>query len=106
MESGNTRPNHGRRSRLAIKITLALGINWSYYSHYVGDIFGVPLAIEGLMAFFLESTFVGIFFFGWNRISKVEHLTVTFFVALGSHLSALSILIANAWMQNPVGAEF
>ena len=64
------------------------------------------MAYEGLMAFFLESTFVGIFFFGWNRISKVEHLMVTFFVALGSNLSALWILIANGWMQNPVGAEF
>ncbi|WP_148714944.1 cytochrome ubiquinol oxidase subunit I [Chitinolyticbacter meiyuanensis] len=82
------------------------GTNWAYYSHYVGDIFGVPLAIEGLMAFFLESTFVGLFFFGWNRLSKVQHLFVTFLVALGSNLSALWILIANGWMQNPVGAEF
>jgi cytochrome bd ubiquinol oxidase subunit I len=82
------------------------GTNWAYYSHYVGDIFGAPLAIEGLMAFFLESTFVGVFFFGWDRIGKVTHLLVTFLVALGSNLSALWILIANAWMQNPVGAEF
>ena len=82
------------------------GTNWAYYSHYVGDIFGVPLAIEGLMAFFLESTFVGLFFFGWQRLSKVQHLGVTFLVALGSNLSALWILIANGWMQNPVGAEF
>ncbi len=82
------------------------GTNWAYYSHYVGDIFGVPLAIEGLMAFFLESTFVGLFFFGWNKLSKVQHLLVTFLVALGSNLSALWILIANGWMQNPVGAEF
>jgi cytochrome bd ubiquinol oxidase subunit I len=82
------------------------GTNWAYYSHYVGDIFGVPLAIEGLMAFFLESTFVGLFFFGWGRLSKVQHLLVTFLVALGSNLSALWILIANGWMQNPVGAEF
>jgi cytochrome d ubiquinol oxidase subunit I len=82
------------------------GTNWAYYSHYVGDIFGAPLAIEGLMAFFLESTFVGLFFFGWNRLSKVQHLLVTFLVALGSNLSALWILIANGWMQNPVGAEF
>jgi len=82
------------------------GTNWSYYSHYVGDIFGAPLAIEGLMAFFLESTFVGLFFFGWDRLSKVKHLLVTFLVALGSNLSALWILIANAWMQNPVGADF
>ena len=82
------------------------GTNWAYFSHYVGDIFGAPLAIEGLMAFFLESTFVGLFFFGWQRLSKVQHLAVTFLVALGSNLSALWILIANAWMQNPVGAEF
>ncbi|HEC19550.1 MAG TPA: cytochrome bd-I ubiquinol oxidase subunit CydA [Gammaproteobacteria bacterium] len=82
------------------------GTNWAYYSHYVGDIFGVPLAIEGLMAFFLESTFVGLFFFGWQRLSKVKHLMVTFLVALGSNLSALWILIANGWMQNPVGAAF
>jgi len=82
------------------------GTNWAYYSHYVGDIFGAPLAIEGLMAFFLESTFVGLFFFGWKRLSKVQHLLVTFLVALGSNLSALWILVANGWMQNPVGAEF
>ena len=82
------------------------GTNWAYYSHYVGDIFGAPLAIEGLMAFFLESTFVGLFFFGWDRLSKEKHLMVTFLVAVGSNLSALWILIANGWMQNPVGAEF
>jgi cytochrome bd ubiquinol oxidase subunit I len=82
------------------------GTNWSYYSHYVGDIFGVPLAVEGLMAFFLESTFVGLFFFGWKRLSRVEHLVVTFLVALGSNLSALWILVANGWMNNPVGAHF
>jgi len=82
------------------------GTNWAYYSHYVGDIFGAPLAIEGLMAFFLESTFVGLFFFGWDRLSKQKHLMVTFLVAVGSNLSALWILIANGWMQNPVGAVF
>jgi cytochrome bd ubiquinol oxidase subunit I len=82
------------------------GTNWAYYSHYVGDIFGAPLAIEGLMAFFLESTFVGLFFFGWDRLSKLGHLTVTWLVAIGSSLSALWILIANGWMQNPVGAHF
>ena len=82
------------------------GTNWAYYSHYVGDIFGAPLAIEGLMAFFLESTFIGLFFFGWERLSKLQHLAVTWLVALGSNLSALWILIANGWMQNPVGAEF
>jgi cytochrome d ubiquinol oxidase subunit I len=89
-----------------ITMEFQFGTNWAYYSHYVGDIFGAPLAIEGLMAFFLESTFIGLFFFGWNRLSKRGHLTVTFLVALGSNLSALWILIANAWMQNPVGAEF
>jgi len=82
------------------------GTNWAYYSHYVGDVFGTPLAIEGMMAFFLESTFVGLFFFGWDKLSKVQHLSITWLVALGSNLSALWILIANAWMQNPVGAEF
>src|SRR5450830_1386816 len=89
-----------------ITMEFQFGTNWAYYSHYVGDVFGAPLAIEGLMAFFLESTFVGLFFFGWDRLSKVGHLVVTFLVALGANLSALWILIANGWMQNPVGAEF
>ncbi len=82
------------------------GTNWSYYSHYVGDIFGAPLAIEALVAFFLESTFVGLFFFGWDRLSKRQHLMVTWLVALGSNFSALWILVANGWMQNPIGSEF
>lgn len=82
------------------------GTNWAYYSHYVGDVFGAPLAIEGLMAFFLESTFVGMFFLGWDRLTRRQHLAVTFFTAIGTNLSALWILIANGWMQNPVGAEF
>ena len=82
------------------------GMNWSYYSHYVGDIFGAPLAIEGLMAFFLEATFVGLMFFGWDKLKPHAHLFVTFMVALGTNLSALWILIANGWMQNPVGAAF
>ncbi|MCX7089074.1 MAG: cytochrome ubiquinol oxidase subunit I [Methylococcales bacterium] len=82
------------------------GMNWSYFSQYVGDVFGAPLAIEGLMAFFLESTFVGLFFFGWDKLSRGQHLAVTWLVALGSNLSALWILVANGWMQNPVGAEF
>ncbi len=82
------------------------GTNWAYYSHYVGDIFGAPLAIEGLMAFFLESTFVGLFFLGWDRLSKGQHFMVTVLTAIGSNLSALWILIANGWMQDPVGAEF
>ena len=82
------------------------GMNWSYYSHYVGDIFGAPLAIEGLMAFFMEATFVGLFFFGWDRLSKGAHLVVTWLVAIGANFSALWILIANGWMQFPVGAVF
>ncbi|MCS3455548.1 cytochrome d ubiquinol oxidase subunit I [Aeromonas sp. BIGb0405] len=89
-----------------ITLEFQFGTNWAYYSHYVGDIFGAPLAVEGLMAFFLESTLVGLFFFGWDRLSRGQHLLVTALVALGSNLSALWILIANGWMQNPVGAEF
>ena len=89
-----------------ITMEFQFGMNWSYYSHYVGDIFGAPLAIEGLMAFFMEATFVGLFFFGWDKLSKVAHLTVAWLVAIGSNFSALWILIANGWMQNPVGAEF
>ncbi len=89
-----------------ITMEFQFGTNWAYYSHYVGDIFGVPLAIEGLMAFFLESTFVGLFFFGWNKLSKRAHLVVTWLMAIGTNLSALWILIANGWMQNPVGAKF
>ncbi len=89
-----------------ITMEFQFGMNWAYYSHYVGDIFGVPLAIEGLMAFFLEATFVGLFFFGWERLSKVQHMVVTWFLALGTNLSALWILIANGWMQNPVGSAF
>jgi cytochrome d ubiquinol oxidase subunit I len=89
-----------------ITMEFQFGTNWAYYSHYVGDIFGAPLAIEGLMAFFLESTFVGLFFFGWDRLSRRGHLAVTWLVAIGSNLSALWILIANGWMQYPVGATF
>ena len=89
-----------------LTLEFQFGTNWAYYSHYVGDIFGPILASEGWMAFFLESTFVGLFFFGWDRLSKVQHLTVTWLLALGTSLSALWILIANGWMQHPVGAEF
>ena len=89
-----------------ITLEFQFGTNWAYYSHYVGDIFGAPLAIEGLMAFFLESTMIGLFFFGWDRLSKTQHLLVTFLMAVGTNLSALWILIANGWMQNPVGSEF
>lgn len=89
-----------------ITMEFQFGTNWAYYAHYVGDVFGTPLAIEGFMAFFLEATFVGMFFFAWDRVSKVQHLIFTWLVALGSNLSALWILIANGWMQHPVGAHF
>ena len=89
-----------------IVMEFQFGMNWSYFSHYVGDIFGAPLALEGLMAFFLEATFVGLFFFGWDKLSKLGHLMTTWAVAIGSNFSALWILIANGWMQNPVGAVF
>lgn len=89
-----------------ITMEFQFGTNWAYYSHYVGDVFGVPLAIEGLMAFFLEGTFIGLFFFGWDKLSKKAHLMVTWLVAIGSSFSALWILIANGWMQHPVGAYF
>ncbi|MFC4626122.1 cytochrome ubiquinol oxidase subunit I [Daeguia caeni] len=82
------------------------GTNWSFYSSFVGDAFGTALAIEGLMAFFMESTFVGLMVFGWDRLSKMQHLVVTYLVALGSNLSALWILVANSFMQSPKGAEF
>lgn len=89
-----------------LTLEFQFGTNWAYYSHYVGDVFGVPLAIEGLMAFFLEATFVGLFFFGWNRLSPLQHLISTWLLALGTNLSALWILIANGWMQHPVGSRF
>src|SRR5512139_2014934 len=79
------------------------GMNWANYSRFVGDIFGVPLAIEALLAFFLESTFLGIWIFGWNRLSKGLHLTAIWLVAIGGTISALWILIANSFMQQPVG---
>ncbi|MEG2240676.1 MAG: cytochrome ubiquinol oxidase subunit I [Alistipes sp.] len=82
------------------------GTNWSNYSHFVGDIFGAPLAIEGIMAFFMESTFIAVMFFGWNKVSKGFHLTATWLTAIGANLSALWILVANAWMQSPVGCTF
>lgn len=82
------------------------GTNWSNYSWFVGDIFGAPLAIEGLFAFFLEATFFAIMFLGWNKVGKKFHLFSTWMVFLGANISALWILVANAWMQNPVGTEF
>src|SRR3990167_6868943 len=89
-----------------ITMEFQFGTNWAYYSQYVGDIFGAPLAIEGMMAFFLEATFVGLFFFGWARLPKLGHWVVTWLVAIGSSFSALWILIANGWMSHPVGAHF
>ena len=89
-----------------ITMEFQFGMNWSYYSVYVGDVFGAPLALEGLMAFFLEATFVGLWFFGWDRLSARAHCIVAWCVAIGSNFSALWILIANGWMQNPVGAVF
>jgi cytochrome d ubiquinol oxidase subunit I len=79
------------------------GLNWSEYARFMGDVFGAPLAIEGLMAFFLESTFIGVWIFGWDKLSKRAHAAVAWLVAIGSNLSSLWILVANSFMQNPVG---
>ena len=79
------------------------GMNWSEYSRFVGDIFGAPLAMEALLAFFLKSTFLGVWIFGWDRLSKKAHAAAIWLVAIGSNLSALFILMANAFMQHPVG---
>src|SRR5689334_19635062 len=81
------------------------GMNWSVYSKYVGDVFGAPLAIEGLAAFFLESTFLGLWIFGWQRLSPGLHLATIWLATLGTWLSAFFILVANSWMQHPVGYE-
>jgi cytochrome d ubiquinol oxidase subunit I len=89
-----------------IILEFEFGTNWSNYSWFVGDIFGAPLAIEGIMAFFLESTFIAIMFFGWNKISKKFHLASSWLTAIGANLSALWILVANSWMQYPVGMKF
>ncbi|MDE6276490.1 MAG: cytochrome ubiquinol oxidase subunit I [Muribaculaceae bacterium] len=89
-----------------IILEFEFGTNWSNYSWFVGDIFGAPLAIEGLLAFFMEATFVAVMFFGWNKVSRGFHLASTWLTALGVSLSALWILVANAWMQNPVGMQF
>ncbi len=89
-----------------IILEFEFGTNWSNYSWFVGDIFGAPLAIEGIMAFFMESTFVAIMFFGWNKVSKKAHLWATWLTAIGTNLSALWILAANGWMQNPIGMHF
>lgn len=82
------------------------GTNWSNYSWFVGDIFGAPLAIEGIVAFFMEATFVAVMFFGWNKVSKKFHLASTWLTGLGATISAWWILVANGWMQHPVGMEF
>ncbi len=89
-----------------IILEFEFGTNWSNYSWFVGDIFGAPLAVEGIMAFFMESTFIAIMFFGWNKVSRKFHLLSTWLVAFGANLSALWILVANAWMQYPVGMQF
>ena len=89
-----------------IILEFEFGTNWSNYSWFVGDIFGAPLAVEGIMAFFLESTFIAVMFFGWNKVGKKFHLASTWLVAVGANLSALWILVANAWMQYPVGMRF
>ncbi len=89
-----------------IILEFEFGTNWSNYSWFVGDIFGAPLAIEGIVAFFMESTFIAVMFFGWKKVSPAFHLTATWLTAAGTALSALWILVANAWMQQPVGMEF
>lgn len=89
-----------------IILEFEFGTNFSNYSWFVGDIFGAPLAVEGILAFFLESTFVAVMFFGWKKVSKKFHLASTWLVAIGANLSALWILVANSWMENPVGMVF
>jgi cytochrome d ubiquinol oxidase subunit I len=89
-----------------IILEFEFGTNWSNYSWFVGDIFGAPLAVEGIMAFFMESTFIAVMFFGWNKVSKKFHLASTWLTAIGANLSALWILVANAWMQYPSGMHF
>ncbi|MDR0833852.1 MAG: cytochrome ubiquinol oxidase subunit I [Candidatus Symbiothrix sp.] len=89
-----------------IILEFEFGTNWSNYSFFVGDIFGAPLAIEGIFAFFMEATFIAVMFFGWNKVSKGFHLTSTWLTTIGATLSALWILVANAWMQYPVGMAF
>ena len=89
-----------------IILEFEFGTNWSNYSWFVGDIFGAPLAVEGIMAFFIESTFIAVMFFGWNKVSKKFHLVSTWLSAIGANLSALWILVANSWMQYPTGVHF
>ena len=89
-----------------IILEFEFGTNWSNYSWFVGDIFGAPLAVEGIVAFFMESTFVAVMFFGWKKVSPGFHLTSTWLTGLGATISAWWILVANAWMQYPVGCAF
>ena len=89
-----------------IILEFEVGTNWSNYSWFVGDIFGAPLAIEGILAFFMEATFFAVMFFGWNKVSRKFHLASTWLTCIGASVSALWILVANAWMQHPVGMEF
>lgn len=89
-----------------IILEFEFGTNWSNYSWFVGDVFGAPLAIEGILAFFMESTFVAVMFFGWDKVSRGFHLASTWLTGLGATISAWWILVANAWMQYPVGQEF
>ena len=89
-----------------IILEFEFGTNWSNYSWFVGDIFGAPLAIEGIFAFFMEATFFAVMFFGWEKVSKRFHLAATWLTGIGAAISAVWILIANSWMQNPVGMEF
>ena len=89
-----------------IILEFEFGTNWSNYSWFVGDIFGAPLAIEGILAFFMEATFFAVMFFGWNKVSRKFHLASTWLTCIGASISALWILVANSWMQHPVGMEF
>lgn len=89
-----------------IILEFEFGTNWSNYSWFVGDIFGAPLAIEGIFAFFIEATFFAVMFFGWEKVSKRFHLASTWLTGIGAAISAVWILVANSWMQNPVGMEF
>lgn len=89
-----------------IILEFEFGTNWSNYSWFVGDIFGAPLAIEGIFAFFMEATFFAVMFFGWEKVSKRVHLAATWLTGIGAAISAVWILVANAWMQHPVGMEF
>ena len=89
-----------------IILEFEFGTNWSNYSWFVGDIFGAPLAIEGILAFFMEATFFAVMFFGWEKVSKRFHLVSTWLTGIGASISAYWILVANGWMQNPVGTTF